>query len=122
MGVIAPVRQAYLHQVTASEHRATVVSFDAMVGSVGGVGGQVGLGAIAEQRSFGAGYVVGGAATALALPVLVALRRLGGDADRIVTEAAVEGTCPAGLPAGTQVRSVPVPAVVGDGRAEPSSP
>ena len=41
MGVIAPVRQAYLHQVTSSDHRATVVSFDAMVVSVGGVGGQL---------------------------------------------------------------------------------
>jgi MFS family permease len=120
MGVIAPVRQAYLHQVTASEHRATVVSFDAMVSSVGGVGGQIGLGAISDRRSFGAGYVVGGAATTLALPFLIALRRLGGDADRIAEQPAVEGTCPAGLPINTQVRSHPVPAIVGD-QAEPSS-
>ena len=51
MGVISPVRQAYLHAVTARENRATVVSFDAMVSSIGGVGGQVGLGAIADARS-----------------------------------------------------------------------
>ncbi len=114
MGVIAPVRQAYLHFVTASEHRATVVSFDAMIASVGGVGGQVGLGAISDRRSFGAGYVVGGALTALALPLLLALRRLGGPADLLATGVAVDGTCPSGLPSGVQVESHPVPAVVGD--------
>ena len=83
MGVTMPVRQAYLHQVTASEHRATVVSFDAMVSSVGGVGGQVGLGQLSDARSFGAGYVVGGAVSGLAVPVLVVMRRLGGGADRL---------------------------------------
>jgi hypothetical protein len=77
------VRQAYLHAVTESRHRATVVSFDAMVGSIGGAGGQVGLGALSDQRSLSAGYVVGGVATAAALPLLFLLRRLGGPADRI---------------------------------------
>jgi MFS family permease len=113
MGVMSPVRQAYLHQVTTSEHRATVVSFDAMVVSVGGVGGQVGLGAVADNRSFSAGYVVGGLFTALAVPVLFALRRLGGPADRIVgDDAGVDGTCPAGLPRETGVESLPVPDLV----------
>ena len=113
MGVMMPVRQAYLHRVTASEHRATVVSFDAMVSSVGGVGGQVGLGAVSDARSFGAGYVVGGAVTGLAVPVLVLLRRLGGAADRLTpeTEAGVEGSCPSGLPRITGVESVPVGAL-----------
>ena len=109
MGVISPVRQAYLHQVTTSEHRATVVSFDAMIVSIGGVGGQVGLGRVAENRSFGAGYVVGGLFTGLAVPVLFALRRLGGPADRIVgSKAGADGTCPDGLPVNTGVQSVPV--------------
>lgn len=109
MGVMSPVRQSYLHHVTTSEHRATVVSFDAMVVSVGGVGGQVGLGAVAENRSFSAGYVVGGLFTVLAVPVLFALRRLGGPADRIGGEdAGVEGTCPSGLPRETGVESLPV--------------
>lgn len=114
MGVIMPVRQAYLHGVTVSEHRATVVSFDAMVASVGGVGGQVGLGAIADNRSFGAGYVVGGAITGLAVPVLLLVRRLGGPADSIAgddVEAGVEGSCPSGLPRGTGVESIPVSVV-----------
>ncbi len=116
MGVIMPVRQAYLHQVTASENRATVVSFDAMVSSMGGVGGQVGLGAVADSRGFGPGYVVGGAVSALSLPVLWRLRRLGGEADRIRptgaagdgVDAGIDGSCPSGLPRVTGVESVPV--------------
>ena len=81
MGVIMPIRQAFLHRVTASEHRATVVSFDAMVASVGGAGGQLGLGAVSDQRGFSSGYIVGGAVTGLALPILWLLRRRGDEAD-----------------------------------------
>jgi len=110
MGVIMPVRQAYLHRVTDSEYRATVVSFDAMVSSVGGVGGQVGLGAVSDGRGFSSGYVVGGAVTGLAVPLLLKLRRLGGPADQLTPdiEAGVEGSCPAGLPRVTGVESIPV--------------
>ncbi len=101
MGVTMPVRQAYLHEVTESKDRATVVSFDAMIGSVGGVGGQVGLGAVSDARSFSAGYVIGGAATALALPLLLVLRRIGGRADLVPEQISDARSCPAGLP--TQV-------------------
>ena len=116
MGVTMPVRQAYLHRETASEHRATVVSFDAMIASVGGVGGQIGLGRVADSRSFGAGYVVGGSITVLALPVLIMLRRLGGASDQLGDageSAGAEGTCPAGLPQGAGVKSHPVSVLVG---------
>jgi MFS family permease len=110
MGVITPVRQAYLHQVTESENRATVISFDAMVQSVGGVGGQVGLGQLAQARTYGAGYVVGGAMTTLALPALWLLRRRDDAADHLGpaaerTDSAT--TCPA-VPAETGVRALPV--------------
>ena len=114
MGVMMPVRQAYLHEVTDSEHRATVVSFDAMVSSVGGVGGQIGLGALSDSRSFSAGYVVGGAFTVLALPFLFALRRLGGRADQMTGDPSIEGSCASGLPRVAQIESHPVPALVGD--------
>ncbi len=100
LGLNGPVRQAYVHALVPSAQRATVVSFDSMISGAGGVGGQVGLGALGQSRSVSAGYVVGGALTAIALPVLWAVRRLGGEADRIVGAAAgVEGSCAApGLP------------------------
>ncbi len=101
LGLNGPVRQAYVHSVVPSSQRATVVSFDSMISGAGGVGGQVGLGALGESRSVSAGYVVGGAVTVVALPVLWAVRRLGGEADRIVGAAGgVDGSCAApGLPA-----------------------
>ncbi len=106
MGVMTPVRQAYMHNEIPSNHRATVISFDAMVGSVGGVGGQLSLGRLADVRSLSAGYVVGGAFTALALPALLGVRRVGGTSDQIVGTEAVEGSCAAnGLPRGTQHES-----------------
>jgi MFS family permease len=101
IGVTSPVRSAYLHQVVPSEQRATVVSFDSMVSNVGGIGGQVGLGALGEARSVGSAFVVGGLATASALPLLGRLRRLGGAADDIVGDhGGADSACAAsGLPA-----------------------
>jgi MFS family permease len=99
-GVTSPVRQAYLHQVVPSRQRATVVSFDSMISNTGGIGGQVGLGALGESRSVGAAFVAGGIATGLALPLLARVRSLGGAADRIVgARGGVESPCAAsGLP------------------------
>ena len=59
-GFIQPVRQTYLHAVIPSSERATLVSFDSLVGSVGSVGGQTGLGYLSQERSIPAGFVVGG--------------------------------------------------------------
>jgi MFS family permease len=110
MGVTSPVRSAYLHQVVPTEQRATVVSFDSMVSSVGGIGGQVGLGALGEARSVGSAFVVGGLATAAALPLLGRLRRLGGAPDVVAADrAGVESPCAAsGLPAVSSVETAPL--------------
>jgi len=110
LGVIGPVRQAYLHQLIPSEQRATVISFDSMVSGAGGVGGQVGLGALGEARSVGTAFVVGGLATAAALPLVGAVRRIGGSADRFAgASAGAEcGSAAKGLPAVALVEAVAV--------------
>lgn len=108
MGVIMPVRQAYVHHVAPSEHRATVISFDAMVGSMGGVGGQLGLGRLAGSNGLSSGYVAGGLMTVLAWPLLWGVRRKGGEEDQIAGSRPREGTCAAqGLPRAAQVESHP---------------
>ena len=106
-GVTGPVHSAYLHQVVPSSQRATVVSFDSMLSSAGGIGGQLGLGVLGEARSVGSAFVVGGAATAAALPLLGRLRRLGGPADMIENErAGVESPCAgSGIPAVSSVET-----------------
>ena len=83
MGVMAPVRQAYLHQLIPSEQRATVVSFDSMLGSTTSMSGQAGLGYLSRMRGLADGYIVGGAVTMMALPVLLLLRRSNDEADVI---------------------------------------
>jgi MFS family permease len=117
MGVTSPVHSAYLHQVVSSEQRATVVSFDSMISNTGGVVGQVGLGALGQARSVSSAFVLGGAATVAALPLLGRIRRLGGPADSIVAErAGAKGPCAgSGIPAVSSVETVPAghPELVG---------
>jgi MFS family permease len=86
-GVLQPVRQTYLHQSIPTSERATLVSFDALVGSLGSVGGQTGLGYLSQERSVPAGFVVGGLVTFLAIPIFGRLRALNEPADRITAEA-----------------------------------
>jgi MFS family permease len=76
-GVLQPVKQALLHKLVPSEHRATVVSFDSMFGNAGGIVGQPGLGALAQRYSIAEGYIVGGALTLIAVPIFARLRKIG---------------------------------------------
>ena len=76
MGLQTPVRQTLVHAMVPSAQRATVISFDSMVGGVGAVGGQAGLGVLADRQSYSAAYVVGGVATAVAVPIVWVVRRM----------------------------------------------
>lgn len=81
-GMFGPVKQAFLHAVVPSKQRASVISFDSLVFSGAGGLGQWGLGALSDLHGLGAGYRIGGALSALALPALARLRVFGGEADR----------------------------------------
>jgi MFS family permease len=107
-GVGAPVQQAYLHAVVPSSERATVVSFSSLVGSAGGIGGQLGLGYLSRAQSVAAGYTVGGLVLFLALPPLAALRRIRERADVIVgRQAGTAAPCAAqGLPPATTIDAI----------------
>lgn len=89
-GVIQPLRQSYFHGLIPTEQRATLVSFDALVGSVGSVGGQTGLGWLSQERSIAAGFVIGGLATGVAVPILSRLRARSDRADFVRSEEEVE--------------------------------
>jgi len=110
MGVTGPVKQAYLHQLIPSQQRATVISFDSMMGSAGGMLGQTGLGYLSRAQSISLGYVIGGLTTLATLPVLFLLRGLRDPADKFVgNKAGMRGTCAAqGIPAISQVEAMPV--------------
>jgi MFS family permease len=95
VGVVGPVRQAYIHAVVRGEQRATVVSFDSMVANLGGVSGQAGLGYLAKASDYASAYVAGGAATLLAIPLYLRLRALDDPADAIVGRAGKRSPCAA---------------------------
>jgi Na+/melibiose symporter-like transporter len=78
VGVTGPVKQAYIHEMVPSGQRASVISFDSMMGNAGGVLGQSGLGYLSRARSIAEGYVAGGLATVLVFPLVVNFRSLGG--------------------------------------------
>jgi MFS family permease len=82
-GFMMPVRQTFLHSIIPTSERATLVSFDALMGSLGSVGGQTGLGYLSQVRGVADGFVVGGLATAVAVPLYAMIRRRNEPTDRI---------------------------------------
>ena len=78
---IAPVRASYLNALIPSEQRATVLSFDSLLGSSGGVVLQPALGRVADVWGYPASYVVSGAVQVLAAPFVWLARRESAPAD-----------------------------------------
>jgi MFS family permease len=72
--VTGPVRQAYMNGIIPSKQRATVLSADNMLTSLGGVISQPGLGKIADVWSYPASYLASSAFQVIALPFLLLAR------------------------------------------------
>jgi len=70
-----PVHQAYINGLIPAKQRATVLSFDSLLGSGGGVITQPALGKAADIWGYPTSYLFGGAIQALALPFAIAARR-----------------------------------------------
>jgi MFS family permease len=88
--VSGPVRQAYLNDMIPSKQRATVLSFDSLFGSLGGVFIQPALGRSADLWGYGTSLVIGGVVELIGVPFLVASRRRRDPADT----ATVAGSAP----------------------------
>ena len=80
-----PIRQTYLNGLIPSKQRATILSFDSLMGSSGGVWGQPVLGKSADLWGYGPSYLVGAAISALALPALLLSRRQNAAADLVTS-------------------------------------
>ena len=82
--VSSPIRQAYVNGLIPSEQRATVLSFDSLMGSAGGVVIQPALGRSADVWSYSTSYLISAAIQAVALPFLGLARRENAASDPIV--------------------------------------
>ena len=70
-----PMRQAFMNGIIPSSQRATVLSFDSLMGSAGGVVAQPALGRVADVSGYGTSLLVSAAVDVLALPFIVLARR-----------------------------------------------
>jgi MFS family permease len=78
-----PIRQTYINGMIPSQQRATILSFDSMMSSTGGVWTQPVLGKAADVYGYPTSYVISGAIGALALPFLALSRRQDNPADTL---------------------------------------
>ena len=77
-----PIRQSYLNGLIPSRQRATILSFDSMMDSTGGVWAQPALGRAADVWGYAPSYLIGAGISAVALPFLALSRRQNAPADR----------------------------------------
>jgi MFS family permease len=85
-----PIRQTYLNGLIPSRQRATILSFDSMMSSTGGVWTQPLLGRAADVWGYAPSYLMGAGISILALPCLALSRRENAPADTLdISEAQV---------------------------------
>jgi MFS family permease len=78
-----PIRQTYLNGLIPSKQRATILSFDSLMESAGGVWVQPALGRAADVWGYAPSYLIGAGISAVALPFLVLSRRQNAPADTV---------------------------------------
>jgi MFS family permease len=81
--VETPLRQAFINGLIPSEQRATVLSFDSLMASTGGVVSQPILGRTADVFGYAPSYLVSAGIQALALPFVLLARRENASSDAI---------------------------------------
>jgi MFS family permease len=78
---VNPIRQAYLNGMIPSQQRATILSFDSLMSSTGGVVAQPLLGRSADVWGYPTSYVISAGISALAIPFVVRSRAQNEPAD-----------------------------------------
>ena len=103
-----PIRAAYLNGLIPSEQRASIISFDSMMTSTGGVWAQPVLGRVADVWGYAPSYLVSSGISLFALPFLALSRRECAPADSMDVTDVQTALQPA--PAGCEQAEVPSPA------------
>ncbi len=89
---VMPMRQAYVNGLIPSEQRATVLSFESLMGSGGGVVVQPILGKAADVWGYPASYACSAAIQVMAVPFMWLARRERAESDPITTDAETHST------------------------------
>jgi len=92
MAAVMPVRQTLINSLIPSEQRATVLSFDGLMGSTGGLVFQPALGRAADAWSYGTAYLIGGAIQLLAVPFALRIRQMDMEEDMMGSAPSSEET------------------------------
>jgi MFS family permease len=83
-----PIRQTYLNDMIPSRQRATILSFDSLMNSAGGVWSQPVLGRAADAWGYASSYAVAAGISVLGLPFLALSGRRAAERDRLPSVAA----------------------------------
>jgi MFS family permease len=78
-----PIRQAYINGMIPSRQRATILSFDSLMASTGGVWAQPLLGRAADAYGYASSYLFSAGISAFAIPCLLLSRRQRNPADTV---------------------------------------
>ncbi len=81
---LTPIRQTYINGLIPSEQRATVLSFDSLMGSSGGIFTQPLLGKVADIWSYATSYFVAAFIQLFALPFIFLAKKEKAQSDIIV--------------------------------------
>jgi MFS family permease len=90
-----PIRQTYMNGLIPSRQRATILSFDSLMSSTGGVWAQPVLGRAADVWGYAPSYILGAGISVLAVPFIALSRRQNAPADTVEVAEAEPVTQPA---------------------------
>ena len=93
-----PIRQSYLNGMIPSKQRATILSFDSMMSSSGGVWTQPLLGRAADVWGYPSSYLIAAGISTIGIPFIALSRRQNNPADTMLGDPETE-TEPEGDPA-----------------------
>ncbi|MDX6616389.1 MAG: hypothetical protein QOD60_1480 [Solirubrobacterales bacterium] len=93
-----PIRQSYLNGMIPSKQRATILSFDSMMSSSGGVWTQPLLGRAADVWGYPSSYLIAAGISTIGIPFIALSRRQNNPADTMIGDPDAEDE-PAGQPA-----------------------
>ena len=92
--MVSPLRQSFINGVIPSAQRATVLSFDSLMGSAGGVVVQPVLGRVADVSGYPMSYLVSAGIQTIALPFVLLARREHASSDPITAASDAEQGSP----------------------------